>query len=67
MSIEMAQFHQVFFEESFEGPDVMENSLLNMDRGKSTWKRSTASFAQRIPPRAAAGPSFLPTSRNSPM
>ena len=31
MSIDMAQFHQVFFEESFEGLDVMENGLLNMD------------------------------------
>jgi two-component system, chemotaxis family, sensor kinase CheA len=31
MSIDMAQFHQVFFEESFEGLDVMESGLLNMD------------------------------------
>ena len=29
----MAQFHQVFFEESFEGLDVMEAGLLNMDPG----------------------------------
>ena len=34
MSIDMAQFHQVFFEESFEGLDVMENGLLNMDSGE---------------------------------
>jgi two-component system chemotaxis sensor kinase CheA len=34
MSIDMAQFHQVFFEESFEGLDVMENGLLNMDTGE---------------------------------
>ena len=33
MSIDMAQFNQVFFEESFEGLDVMENGLLNMDPG----------------------------------
>jgi two-component system chemotaxis sensor kinase CheA len=33
MSIDMAQFHQVFFEESFEGLDIMENGLLNMDSG----------------------------------
>ena len=33
MAIDMAQFHQVFFEESFEGLDVMENGLLNMDPG----------------------------------
>lgn len=30
----MAQFHQVFFEESFEGLDLMENGLLNMDPGE---------------------------------
>jgi two-component system chemotaxis sensor kinase CheA len=29
----MAQFHQVFFEESFEGLDIMENGLLNMAPG----------------------------------
>ena len=33
MSIDMAQFHQVFFEESFEGLDIMETGLLNMDPG----------------------------------
>ena len=33
MSIDMAQFHQVFFEESFEGLDVMESGLLNLDMG----------------------------------
>ena len=33
MAIDMAQFHQVFFEESFEGLDIMENGLLNMDPG----------------------------------
>jgi len=32
MHIDMAQFHQVFFEESFDGLDVMENGLLDMDR-----------------------------------
>ncbi len=29
----MAQFHQVFFEESFEGLDAMESGLLNLDMG----------------------------------
>ena len=29
----MAQFHQVFFEESFEGLDVMESTLLNLVLG----------------------------------
>ncbi len=33
MSIDMAQFHQVFFEESFEGLDIMEKGLLNLDMG----------------------------------
>jgi len=33
MSIDMSQFHQVFFEESFEGLDVMEAGLLGMDPG----------------------------------
>jgi len=33
MSIDMAQFHQVFFEESFEGLDIMETGLLNLDLG----------------------------------
>jgi len=33
MSIDMAQFHQVFFEESFEGLDIMETGLLDMDPG----------------------------------
>jgi len=33
MPIDMAQFHQVFFEESFEGLDAMESGLLNLDMG----------------------------------
>lgn len=33
MSIDMAQFHQVFFEESFEGLDAMESGLLNLNIG----------------------------------
>lgn len=31
MSVDLSQFHQVFFEESYEGLDAMENGLLNMD------------------------------------
>jgi two-component system chemotaxis sensor kinase CheA len=31
MSVDLSQFHQVFFEESFEGLDVMESQLLEMD------------------------------------
>ncbi|MEE9397245.1 MAG: Hpt domain-containing protein, partial [Methylococcales bacterium] len=33
MSIDLAQFHQVFFEESFEGLDAMETGLLDLDTG----------------------------------
>ncbi len=33
MSIDMAQFHEVFFEESFEGLETMESELLNLDIG----------------------------------
>ncbi len=33
MSIDMAQFHQVFFEESFEGLEIMESGLLELDMG----------------------------------
>ena len=31
MSIDLSQFHQVFFEESFEGLDIMESSLMELD------------------------------------
>lgn len=33
MSIDMAQFHQVFFEESFEGLEVMETGLMDLQPG----------------------------------
>ena len=33
MSIDLSQFHQIFFEESFEGLDVMESSLLELQPG----------------------------------
>ena len=33
MSIDMAQFHQVFFEESFEGLAVMESGLMELAPG----------------------------------
>ncbi|MCP3665398.1 MAG: chemotaxis protein CheA [Gammaproteobacteria bacterium] len=44
MAIDMAQFHQVFFEESFEGLDVMESGLLNMDAGKQDSEEINAIF-----------------------
>lgn len=33
MSIDLSQFHQVFYEESYEGLDIMESGLLAMDIG----------------------------------
>ncbi|MDH5766413.1 MAG: chemotaxis protein CheA [Gammaproteobacteria bacterium] len=33
MSVDLEQFHQVFFEESFEGLDVMETGLMELDLG----------------------------------
>ncbi len=33
MTVDMSQFYQTFFEESFEGLDNMESSLLNLDVG----------------------------------
>jgi len=33
MSIDMSQFHQVFFEECFEGLEAMESGLLSLDMG----------------------------------
>ncbi len=35
MSIDMAQFHEVFFEESFEGLDTMESGLLELESGEA--------------------------------
>lgn len=33
MAIDLQQFHQTFFEESFEGLDIMESNLLDLDVG----------------------------------
>jgi two-component system, chemotaxis family, sensor kinase CheA len=33
MSVDLSQFHQVFFEESFEGLDIMESGLLELNIG----------------------------------
>lgn len=44
MSIDMAQFHQVFFDESFEGLDIMESGLLNMDPGDVDAEQINAIF-----------------------
>ncbi len=34
MPIDLEQFHQAFFEESFEGLEIMESGLLNLDPGR---------------------------------
>ncbi len=34
MSVDVSQFHQIFFEESFEGLEVMESGLLELDTGE---------------------------------
>ncbi|TXG98042.1 MAG: chemotaxis protein CheA [Nevskiaceae bacterium] len=35
MSVDLSRFHQTFFEESFEGLDIMESALLKMDVGNA--------------------------------
>ncbi|MEJ2044293.1 MAG: chemotaxis protein CheA [Reinekea sp.] len=35
MSVDLSQFHQVFFDESFEGLDIMETGLLELEPGST--------------------------------
>ena len=35
MTIDLTRFHRTFFEESFEGLDLMERELLRLDQGGS--------------------------------
>lgn len=44
MAINMAQFHKVYFEESFEGLDIMEAGLLRMDPGAVDLEEINAVF-----------------------
>ena len=44
MSIDTAQFHQVFFEESLEGLDIMETGLLALDPGSADAEEINAVF-----------------------
>jgi two-component system chemotaxis sensor kinase CheA len=44
MAIDLAQFHQVFFEESFEGLQIMESGLLNLDSGTADSEAINAIF-----------------------
>ena len=47
MSINVEQFHQVFFEESFEGLDIMESGLLNLDLGAADVEENQYYFSRR--------------------
>ncbi len=44
MGIDLAQFHQVFFEESFEGIDVMESGLLALSEGAADSEQINSVF-----------------------
>ena len=44
MTIDMAQFHQVFFEESFEGLEIMETGLLGLSSGQPDVEEINAIF-----------------------
>ncbi len=55
MAIDMAQFHQVFFEESFEGLEVMESGLLCMDSGSVDDEEINAIFRAAHSIKGASG------------
>lgn len=44
MAIDVAQFHQVFFEESFEGLEVMESGLVDLEVGRPDIEAINAIF-----------------------
>lgn len=44
MSVDMSQFHQVFFEESLEGLDIMEQGLLDLQPGSQDLETINAIF-----------------------
>ena len=44
MSVDMSQFHQVFFEESLEGLDIMEQGLLDLQPGSEDLETINAIF-----------------------
>ena len=48
MSVDLAQFHQVFFEESFEGLDVMETGLMGLDLGAADNEEINTIFRQNL-------------------
>lgn len=55
MAIDMTQFYQVFFEESFEGLEVMESGLLSMDRGMVDAEEINAIFRAAHSIKGASG------------
>lgn len=67
MTIDMTQFHQVFFEESFEGLGVMESGLLDMDPGAVEAEEINAIFRAAHSIKGAAVPSAFRTSRILPI
>ncbi len=55
MAIDMEQFYQVFFEESFEGLEVMESGLLSMDQGEVDSEEINAIFRAAHSIKGASG------------
>ena len=47
MSIDLSQFHAVFFEESFEGLELMEAALLELDVDNPDSEQINAIFRER--------------------
>lgn len=44
MTVDLSQFHQVFFEESFENTDIMEHSLMDLEPATSDMETINAVF-----------------------
>jgi len=63
MSIDISQFHDVFFEESFEGLDAMESGLLNLDVGAADVEAINTIFRAAHSIKGGAGTfGFMPIS-----
>ena len=63
MSIDISQFHDVFFEESFEGLDAMESGLLGLDVGAADEEAINTIFRAAHSIKGGAGTfGFMPVS-----
>lgn len=63
MSIDISQFHDVFFEESFEGLDAMESGLLGLDIGAADVEEINTIFRAAHSIKGGAGTfGFMPVS-----